>query len=355
MALPIRTTIDDIEAVCGYLATKPTGATLAEAKAVLDSKPLDGRKLSALRIWGLIEEDENKLKITDRGRWFVKVETRSDALREVIRHVPPYKGIVERVGHRREESITAAEVAGHWHDHFKGEVSESEKTLNDQAVCFFQIAQGADLGNLIVGRKGRQTRFDFDDDAVRLLVNGTTASTQVNDPQIDSPIESDEVIEEVDVEEGDLDLQETESATNETGGNRVFITHGKNRKILNQVREIVTFGKFEPVVAMEHETAAQPVPMKVMGDMRKCRAAVIHVSAERILHDEEGKEVPQINENVLIEIGAAMALYGDKFVLLVEEGVELPSNLRGLYECRYKGDELNMPATMKLLKAFNEF
>ena len=67
MALPIRTTIDDIEAVCGYLATKPTGATLAEAKAVLDSKPLDGRKLSALRIWGLIEEDENKLKITDRG------------------------------------------------------------------------------------------------------------------------------------------------------------------------------------------------------------------------------------------------------------------------------------------------
>ena len=269
--------------------------------------------------------------------------------------MPPYKGIVERVGHRREESITAAEVAGHWHDHFKGEVSESEKTLNDQAVCFFQIAQGADLGNLIVGRKGRQTRFDFDDDAVRLLVNGTTASTQVNDPQIDSPIESDEVIEEVDVEEGDLDLQETESATNETGGNRVFITHGKNRKILNQVREIVTFGKFEPVVAMEHETAAQPVPMKVMGDMRKCRAAVIHVSAERILHDEEGKEVPQINENVLIEIGAAMALYGDKFVLLVEEGVELPSNLRGLYECRYKGDELNMPATMKLLKAFNEF
>lgn len=50
-----------------------------------------------------------------------------------------------------------------------------------------------------------------------------------------------------------------------------------------------------------------------------------------------------------------MALYDDKFILLVEEGIELPSNLQGLYECRYKGDELDMPATMKLMKAFNEF
>ena len=68
-----------------------------------------------------------------------------------------------------------------------------------------------------------------------------------------------------------------------------------------------------------------------------------------------GNEIPQINANVLIEIGAAMALYGEKFILLVEEGVALPSNLQGLYECRYEGDELNMSATMKLLKAFNTF
>ena len=89
--------------------------------------------------------------------------------------------------------------------------------------------------------------------------------------------------------------------------------------------------------------------------MRTCRAAVIHVGAERVLQNEHGSEIRLINENVLIEIGAAMALYGDKFALLVEEGIDLPSNLQGLYECRYSGDELNMPATMKLLKAMNEF
>lgn len=138
--------------------------------------------------------------------------------------------------------------------------------------------------------------------------------------------------------------------------NRVFITHGKNKKILDQVKEIVTYGGFEGIVAVERESGAKPVPEKVMADMRTCAAAVIHVAVDSILFDKDGNEHPQINGNVLIEIGAAMALYpGYKFILLVEEGLKLPSNLQGLYECRYTGGELSGGATMKLLKAFNEF
>ena len=115
MSLPIRTTLDDIDAVCGYLATKPTGATLAEAKAVVDKKRLDGRKLSALRFWGFIEDDDNKVKITYRGRQCVKDSgaTRSQALREVVREVGPYLALVERVVHRQEESLPAGDVAAH--------------------------------------------------------------------------------------------------------------------------------------------------------------------------------------------------------------------------------------------------
>jgi hypothetical protein len=142
----------------------------------------------------------------------------------------------------------------------------------------------------------------------------------------------------------------------EQSNKRVFITHGKNKRILDQVKEIVTYGGFEPIVAVERESGAKPVPEKVMADMRTCAAAVIHVAVDEVLFDKERNERPQINGNVLIEIGAAMALYpGYKFILLVEEGLKLPSNLQGLYECRYTGDELSGPATMKLLKAFNEF
>jgi len=42
-------------------------------------------------------------------------------------------------------------------------------------------------------------------------------------------------------------------------------------------------------------------------------------------------------------------------LLLVERGLTLPSNLQGLNEVRYDGDRLDYEATMKLLKAFNDF
>jgi predicted nucleotide-binding protein len=50
-----------------------------------------------------------------------------------------------------------------------------------------------------------------------------------------------------------------------------------------------------------------------------------------------------------------MALYRRQFILLVKDGTELPSNLQGLYEVRYKGETLDGDATLRLLKAFNEF
>ncbi len=50
-----------------------------------------------------------------------------------------------------------------------------------------------------------------------------------------------------------------------------------------------------------------------------------------------------------------MALFGRNFILLVEEGVTLPPILQGLCECRYSGQQLDMPATMTLFKAFNDF
>ncbi len=105
-------------------------------------------------------------------------------------------------------------------------------------------------------------------------------------------------------------------------------------------------------MAAEHETLSKPVPDKVLDDMRTCYAAIIHVGREVKLLDQEGKEHYFLNQNVLIEIGAAMALYGRRFILLVERGATPPSNLQGLYEVRYEGDRLDYDATMKLLKAW---
>ncbi|WFU13886.1 hypothetical protein [Bradyrhizobium sp. CB3481] len=62
------------------------------------------------------------------------------------------------------------------------------------------------------------------------------------------------------------------SATLTAKANRVFITHGKQRAIVVQIKELLTFGSFDPVVSVEREATAIPVPEKVFEDMRSCSA-----------------------------------------------------------------------------------
>lgn len=94
---------------------------------------------------------------------------------------------------------------------------------------------------------------------------------------------------------------------------KVFITHGKNKALIEPIKKLLAFGELEAIVSVQTQTVSQPVPSKVMNEMRSCGAAIIHVEDERHLVDKEGNEHIVLNDNVLIEIGAAMALYGGAF------------------------------------------
>ncbi len=135
---------------------------------------------------------------------------------------------------------------------------------------------------------------------------------------------------------------------------QVFVSHGKNKAFVEPIKKLLAFGELKAVVSVEQSSISQPVPDKVISDMRGCGAAIIHVEAEEILKDDKGTDRAVLNPNVLIEIGAAMALYGRRFILLVRDGVKLPSNLQGLFEVRYSGNVLDAEATIKLLEAIND-
>ena len=135
---------------------------------------------------------------------------------------------------------------------------------------------------------------------------------------------------------------------------RVFITHGKNKDLIEPIKKLLSLADLEPVVSVQTQTVSQPVPSKVMGEMRSCGAAIIHVDDERHITDKDGVEQIFLNDNVLIEIGAAMAIYGERFILIVKEGLKLPSNLSGLLELRYKGDKPQIEDTIKLIDAIND-
>ena len=333
MLLPIRTAPEDIEGICSYLLAKPGGASPSEVV-----KKLDGRKTSALKFWGLVEDAAGRLTLSSRGR-LVAADAgaqRARALREILVATPPYTSVIARAVERNETIMLASDIAGHWQHEFRSYLHFHAGVLNHQIVCFLRIAEAAALGRLVVGRKGKETRFELDgEEAAAFLRDAGTERRSDREGLVDH-----------------------ETARMPTGltfpirrSPRVFITCRASGKILEQVKELVAFGQIEPIVFRRHEIATAPLLSSLMEQMRGCDTAIVEVDANVLPREAE----PRIQADVLLEIGAAMALYGRNFVLLVEDQVALPLNLQGLCECRYRGDELNMAAMMELLRAFSGF
>jgi hypothetical protein len=130
---------------------------------------------------------------------------------------------------------------------------------------------------------------------------------------------------------------------------RVFISGTYGARVFEHTKELIASGQFVPVVARERGEADRPLLYDLVEQMRGCDTAIIHVTGTA---PPDADQQPQISDDVLIEIGAAMALYGREFVLLVEDAIALPPYLRGLRECRYRGDTVNMAAMIRLLRTF---
>ena len=258
MALPIRTTLADVQAVCQYLSTKPTGATLKEARTVVDRKRLDGRKLNALIFWGLIEEKDAKYRVTSQGREVSRDggAKKASVLRNVIGSTEAYRAIIERVAHRDENSLSATEVAAHWHEHFADQVSDSDRILNDQAVCFFQLAMGADLGELVIGRRGAATRFEFSSETVQAFIVGkpVAEADATRQPSEDPPATGQKL--ETPAPGGSL-------VSGKQLGQAIFLAHGKNKKPVEQLKKILEQFKIPYKVAVEEPNLGRPIGNKV--------------------------------------------------------------------------------------------
>jgi predicted nucleotide-binding protein len=339
VALPYRTTLDDVYAICVFLAKKPTGATPDEAKKIVDAKLLDFRKIAAYKAWGVVAESDGRLKVTERGRGVAKGDPlRTEALKAVIAQIPAYAAIIERVSHRGDESLTASEVGAHWHEHFSEAVSGNEQILNDQAVCFFQLAQGAGFGQVVIGRKGQPTRFNFSKDATDTFA-ATTGETgtemeeafePVIKPSAGSPPHPDKL----------EDDKQTNSRTLQLGQG-IFIAHGKNKKPLEQLRRILDQFKVPYRVATEEPNLGRPIGIKVKEVMESCNCAILLFTADEELFDKNGESIWRPNENVIHELGASSYLYGNRIVILKEQNVTMASNYKDLGYISFASDALD--------------
>lgn len=356
MALPIKTSVEDIEKVCNYLATKPTGATLKEAKAVVDSKHLDPRKLSALKAWNLIEEVSGKFKVTPAGRSFARGtrEERQRILRQVISGCPPYNAILERATHRpTEDSVNAVDVAAHWHQHFPEEVGQSDVTLNDQAICFLNLADGAGLGALVVGRRGNPTRFDWDRNELRDYAGGEDRPSEnasgettirCNEESNGSSLSTHSL-----TKPGTTDEDATGTKRSPSLGQAIFLAHGKNKAPLEQLKKILGQFNIPFKVAIDEPNLGRPISSKVRETMQQCNCAILLFTADEKLIDKNNDEIWRPSENVVYELGACSYLYGDRVVIIKEDKVLFPSNFRDIGYISFSDGGMDAKA-MEILK-----
>jgi len=311
--------MDDVVRLCEYLVTKPTGADVEEANAVLGAKYLDGRKLSGLTYWGLISQEEQRLELTEMGREFARAgeDARALVLRRVVRSTPAYNAVVERAKHHGADSYTAHDVGAFWHQHFASDASPSDRTLNEQTVCFFHILDATHLGEFVRSGRGKPTRVDFDrkalDDYVKESAMATgTGSGASAEPETKEPSQF----------RGPPPAPEL--------GRAIFIAHGKDKDALNQLKRILDEFKVPYKVAVEEPHLGRPISEKIREIMESCNCAIFIFTADEEFRDANDKLVWRPSENVIYELGAAGYLYDNRIVIIKEDEVKFASDFQDI-------------------------
>lgn len=348
------TTLNDVRSIVNYLKNKPTGASISEAKAALGKQVLDPRKINAFVKWGLVSKEGDRIKLLDKG-WELarKPGNEVQVIRGILDTIPAYRGTLEWIFHQQFESVTNVDVAAHMHEHHSEELgTDNENTIKDNAVCFFHLAEGAQIGKMTIGRKGSPTRLQVNRVTLGEYIEAGPSSPPWTPPPQDM-IPEGGMTETPPLPAAEQPGIETPKPTTPPERLKVFIAHGKNMQVVEQVQTMLDLADIECEVAEEEETTAIPVSDKVFTAMRNCTAGIIAVTVEEGRKDSQGGY--SMNDNVLIEIGAAFVLYNKRVVLLWDKRLPVPSNLQGLYRCEFEGNELSWSAGMKLMKAIQSF
>lgn len=182
--VPLKTSIEDIQKLLGYLSKQIGWVDVPKVEKALGS--IDDRKLGAMVEFGLILRDGGNLRTTELGMLFCSDQ--KAALREVLGSVELYRATLEWVHYGSKAETTTAEIGQYWEASHKDTLGGLKgSTLASGAVTFGRIVEGAGLGTFLVGRGGKETRSTFDLTAVSALVNGGT------NPPPDPDVEPDEV------------------------------------------------------------------------------------------------------------------------------------------------------------------
>lgn len=180
--LPIKTTIEDIDALGAYLKGQVGWVPLERVKKTIDGKYADNRKLEALKRIGLLERDGANIKLSERGREYATAtdeEQKQDLMKQALREVPLYVETIEWMHHSKVEDPSKTAVGNYWHDkHQNGLEGAQGAALTDAVIFFMRVAGEAGLGKFTRGSKAKTDSYlKTNAVAIEEFVTGKTAES----------------------------------------------------------------------------------------------------------------------------------------------------------------------------------
>jgi len=177
MALPTKTTTEDLDIVLGYLRTQVGWTLIKKISSAIPAKHAHAFKVEAMRYLGLIERnDSNEIKLSDTGRSYAEAKNpaqKAAIIASRLKTVPLYEATLEWIHYNQKEAPTKTDVANYWHDkHASATGGASGDALTDPVIFFFRMADLAGFGKFIPAGKGRDSHFKVNFEALKPFVTG---------------------------------------------------------------------------------------------------------------------------------------------------------------------------------------
>ena len=157
-------------------------------------------------------------------------------------------------------------------------------------------------------------------------------------PKGTTVLEEEVVPEEMPVIPWEKDNKEKAQDTNMANTKkRVFIVHGHNSDLRNQVELLLTQLGYDPIVLFKEASMSRTIMEKLEAESKDCcYSVVLYTKCDEGRVKGATDFNPRARQNVVFEHGYMCAKFGrDHVCALVEDGVEVPGDLSGVIYISY--------------------
>ena len=330
-ALPTLATPGDVREAVQYLKKKPAGVSVVEALNDSKRRVFEPRKVAAYESWGLVERRGSRLHLSDSGWEFARrLAPEAEAYRDLLGADPVYRAALEWMHRQQADLVTHADLAGYLSGpHGPLADASAGKTLEGGIVCFFHLCQAAELGTVTIGKRGQPARLRVEREELAAWAARGRSTRGAGRARLKS-------------------LSAAEGAREGTDDSdapalRLYVSCGSPAApVVGELRRTLELVEIESRVCERAHPGGRAAPLaaEAAALMRGCDAGLLVVTREECER-----------ERLLVEAGAACALYAGRVLILCEEGVELPSALGDLPRFTFRRGGLDWEVGLELLRA----